>query len=192
LLFYLPGALKIMQLDHAHRRFALTMEDVARAYHVSHTADREGAFTMSSEFDAVRERMLFLKDHPDLAGLEPDIIDVASQMSVVSHDLAAIYSDEKVDRARSVLRQRQNEIMDLQDRITRARQITDELTRWTNQVEVERAVADTQIAQLAADLEDILPELEAAVTPQKALAPPRKVASVTPIKAGNTAKTVAE
>lgn len=160
LLFYLPSAVKVMQLDHAHRRFQLTMEDVAKAYHISHSADRAETFTLSSEFDAVKERMLFLRDHPDLAKLEPDVIDVAAQMSVVSHELAEIYSEEKVDRARSVLRQRQNEIMDLQNRIAQARKVTDELQRWTNQVEVERAVAEQQINQLSADLEDILPELE--------------------------------
>ncbi|MEM9437309.1 MAG: DNA repair protein [Pseudomonadota bacterium] len=178
LLFYLPAALKVMQLDHAHRRFQLTMEDVAKAYDLCHSADRSGTFSLSSEFDAVRERMMFLKDHPDLASLEPDVIDVAAQMSVVSRDLAESYSDAKVDRARSVLRQRQNEIMDLQDRIARARKITDELQRWTNQVEVERAVAEQQIAQLTADLEDILPELESAVNH----APQRTGATVTSLK----------
>ncbi|MEM9349918.1 MAG: DNA repair protein [Pseudomonadota bacterium] len=177
LLFYLPAALKIMQLDHAHRRFQLTMEDVSKAYHISHSADRAGAFSLSSEFDAVRERMMYLRDHPDLAGLEPDVIDVAAQMSVVSRDLAETYSDERVERARAVLRQRQNEILDLQERIAQARKITDDLKRWTNQVEVERAVAEQQITQLTADLEDILPEIENAVQKR----PRRKAATVTSI-----------
>jgi len=182
LLFYLPSALKVMQLDHAHRRFEISMEDVAKAYSISHAADRAGAFTMSSEFDAVRERMLFLKEHPDLGSLEPGIIDVAAQMSVVSHERADVYSEEKVARVRTVLRQRQNEIMELQDRLARARKITDELKRWMGQVDVERAIAETQIAQLTADLEDILPELEDAVRAEALPAPQPQLATVTPMK----------
>ena len=42
------------------------MEDIARAYHLCHTADRAGVFTLSSEFDSVRERLAYQRDHPDL------------------------------------------------------------------------------------------------------------------------------
>ena len=183
LLFYLPAARKVMALDHAHRRFQVTMEDVTKAYYIAHSEDRSGIFTMSSEFDAVRERMMYLKDHPSLATLEPDIIDVAAQMSTVSRDLAEVYSDAKVTRARTVLRQRQNEIMDLQDRIVQARKITDELKRWNSQVSVEESIADAQLSQLCEDLEEILPELlESRTAPKPMRAKPKKLATVTPLK----------
>ena len=48
--------------------------------------------------------------HPDLGALEPEILELAAQMSRISQDLAETYSDEKVDRARTFLQQRQQEI----------------------------------------------------------------------------------
>ena len=69
--FFLPTQSRIMSLEQSHRRFQITMDDVARAYHLCHTADRAGLFTTSSEFDQVRERLAYLRDHPDLEKLEP-------------------------------------------------------------------------------------------------------------------------
>lgn len=164
LLLYLPSALKVAQLDHAHRKFTLRMEDIAKAYQISHQADREGVFTLSSEFDAVRERMAYLRQHPDLARLEPDLLEAAAQMSQVSRDLAETYSDTKVERARAVLRQRQTEVSELQERIDTATAMTEELRRWSTQVAVEESVADQQIEQLCKDLAELLPELNDAPT----------------------------
>ncbi|KCV83211.1 hypothetical protein ATO10_00580 [Actibacterium atlanticum] len=159
LLLYLPSAIRVSQLEHAHRKFSMRMEDVAHAYQISHRADREGVFNLSSEFDAVRERMTYLRQHPDLSRLEPDVLEAAAQMSHVSRDLATVYSDENVDRAKAVLKQRQTEVSELQERINHAKSLTDELRRWTTQVSVEESVADQQIEQLCKDLADLLPEL---------------------------------
>lgn len=101
LFFFIPSADRIMSLERSHRKFRLSMEDVARAYHVCHTADRSGVFTMSSEFDALRERLSYLRDHPDLDSLEPQFLVLAAQMSHQSRELADIYNDEKVDRAKT-------------------------------------------------------------------------------------------
>ena len=89
---FLPANARIMALETSHRRFHIGMEDVARAYRASHAADREGVFKLKSEFDSVRERMAYLRDHPDLAELEPSVLEIASQMSPVSRDLAAHYN----------------------------------------------------------------------------------------------------
>lgn len=48
LFFFMPSAGRIMSLERSHRDFKVSMEDVAHAYHVCHTADRYGVFTMSS------------------------------------------------------------------------------------------------------------------------------------------------
>lgn len=95
LFFFMPSAGRIMSLERSQRDFKVSMEDVAHAYHVCHTADRSGVFTMSSEFDAVRERLSYLRDHPDLDSLEPAVLELAAQMSRQSRELADIYNDEK-------------------------------------------------------------------------------------------------
>lgn len=96
LCFFLPSNRRIMQLENSHRRFSIGMEDVARAYAAVHAADRAETFRLSSEFDAVRERLAYLRDHPDLSTLEPALLEVAAQMSHLSRELADVYADEKI------------------------------------------------------------------------------------------------
>lgn len=157
--FVIPTNARIMSLENNHRSFQLKMEDVARAYHVCHTADRSGVFTMSSEFDAVRERMAYLRDHPDLEKLEPKVLEVAAQMSQQSRHLSDVYSDEKVSRARNFLRQRQEEAEKQQDRIVEALHATQELAKWAQQVELEESIVASQLSQLDERLEATLPAL---------------------------------
>lgn len=156
---YLPSNARIMALENSHRRFEIGMQDIARAYHAAHSADREGVFHLSSEFDAVRERLTWLREHPDLSGLEPGLLEVAAQMSHVSQELADIYSDEKVARARAFLRQRQEEVAAFNDRIERAKAVAQELRHWAHEVELEESVAASQLARLREDIQAVLPEL---------------------------------
>lgn len=159
LFFFMPAAERIMKLERSHRDFRLSMEDIARAYHASHQADRQGMFSMSSEFDQVRERMAFMRDHPDLERLEPEILEVAAQMSQQSRDLASVYSDEKVARAKAFLSQRQQEAETQQDRITQALHSLSEIRQWTQQVEVEEAIVASQLGRLEEQLDAALPPL---------------------------------
>ncbi|EAP76349.1 DNA repair protein [Roseovarius nubinhibens] len=160
LLFYLPSHFRVARLETSHRQFQLSMEDVARAYARVHAEDRKGAFRMSAEFDAVRERLVFLRDHPELGSLEPEVLEVAAQMSRVSQELASTYSDRNVARAREFLRQRQDEVEELEQRIVMAKQINSELRRWTQEVELEESMAESQLRRLRDDLREILPELD--------------------------------
>ncbi|MGB1236048.1 MAG: DNA repair protein [Planktomarina sp.] len=157
LVMYLPSSLRVLKLEAAHRDFNLTMDDVTKAYAASHEADRAGVFNLSSEFDSVRERINHMRQHPELSKLEPAILDVASQMSHVSRDLADVYSDEAVDRAKTVLRQRQLELEEFSDQLALARRQTDEVKRWVQQLEVEGSVSENQLGQLKQDLAEILP-----------------------------------
>lgn len=156
---FLPSNARIMALETSHRRFQIGMEDVARAYRLSHAADRAGAFRMRSEFDSVRERMAYLRDHPDLAELEPSVLEVAGQMSHVSRDLAEIYSDRSIARARDFLVQRQQEIEDFNTRLDAAKATAAELRVWVDRVEIEESVARAQLARLSEELGEILPEI---------------------------------
>ena len=156
---YLPSAHRVLRLENSHRRFAMSMQDVAQAYAAVHEADRAGAFTMTSEYDAVRERLHHLRTHPDLGALEPDILELAAQMSRISQDLAETYSDEKVTRARTFLQQRQQEIDTFNTRLEQAKQVTAELKNWATSVELDESMAASQLNRLRDSLGEILPEL---------------------------------
>lgn len=159
LLFFVPAAARIMRLEQSHRDFRISMDDVARAYHHCHTADRAGVFTMSSEFDQVRERLAYLRDHPDLERLEPQVMEVAAQMSQQARHLAEVYSNDKVARARDFLRQRQEEAEMQQDRIVEALHACTEIRKWRQQVELEESVVASQLERLREQLDACLPGL---------------------------------
>ena len=162
---FVPAAGRIRKLETSHRDFRMSMDDVARAFHAAHTADRAGVFTMSSEFDAVRERLAFLRDHPDLERLEPEILELAAQMGQTAEKLADTYSDEKVRRAKDFLRQRQHEAERHQERIVEALHTCNELTTWLKEVEKDETAVNRQLDVLDKRLQAILPELGYAIEP---------------------------
>jgi hypothetical protein len=116
-------------------------------------------FTFSSEFDAVRARIAYLRDHPDLSRLEPEVLEVAAQMSQQSRHLADVYSDEKVTRAKAFLEQRQVEAEDQQQKIVEALHAVHEIGKWAQQVDLEESVVASQLAQLDERLQLALPAL---------------------------------
>ncbi len=156
---FLPSNARVLRLEHSHRKFSINLEDIAKAYQISHQSDRKGIFALSEEFDAVRERMLHLRKHPDLGNLEPEILEIAAQMSFQSRDLATIYSEDKVERAFQFLTHRQEEADKMEDRLAAARQTCDELRRWLQDVEAEERIAKQQIERLESDLFELLPSL---------------------------------
>ncbi len=155
----IPTNMRLNALERSHRSFHMGMDDVARAYHLCHTADRSGIFTMSSEFDAVRERLAYLRDHPDLRQLEPEVLEVAAQMSQQSRHLSDVYSNEKIARAKLFLQQRQEEAENQQDLIVEALHTTQELRKWAQQVDLEESIVASQLDQLDEKLQAILPQL---------------------------------
>ncbi|MEX1235039.1 MAG: DNA repair protein [Roseovarius sp.] len=161
LCFFLPSNARIMRLENSHRRFSINMEDVARAYAAAHAADRAGTFGVHSEFDAVRARLAHLNEHPDLGTLEPAMLEVAAQMSYLSRELAETYSDEKIERARAFLIQRQQEIESFETRLEKAKLVCQELKHWSTRVDMDESVARSQLGRLKDDLKTILPELDA-------------------------------
>ena len=157
--FLLPSSTRVMRLEASHRRFAIGMEDVARAYHVAHADDRRGAFRMRSEFDAVRERLAHLREHPDLGSLEPDVLEVAAQMSAQSRHLAETYADDKLDRARRFLEQRQEEVERMRELIGKAHHAARAIRRLQESVELDESVVESERAKLQAELQEILPQI---------------------------------
>lgn len=163
LCLYLPSNLRVLRLESSHRDFQLKMEDVANAYWATHRADRTGVFQMKSEFDAVKERLLWLRDHPELHTLEPDVLELAAQMSRQSEELARIYSDEAVAHAREVLEQRIHEANRLESEIERAHAVCRDLRQYVDTVEIEEDVIDSRIARLREDLTETLGKLGLAI-----------------------------
>ncbi|WP_281983081.1 DNA repair protein [Thalassorhabdomicrobium marinisediminis] len=159
LFLFMPSVGRVMALERSHRDFTVSMNDVARAYHMCHTADRAGVFTLSSEFDAVRERLAYLRDHPQLDSLEPAVLELAAQMSQQARELADVYNDEKVARAKTFLKQRQEEAERQQDLIVEAHHALRDIRKWSQQVELEESVVASQLSQLEEALESTLPAL---------------------------------
>ena len=157
--FFIPANARMARLERTHRSFQIGMEDVKRAYALAHAADRTGVFSLSTEFEEMRQRMELLRKHPDLQQLVPELLELAAQMSFQSRDLARAYSDDKVSRARSFLTARQTEADSLAEKIKLARMTVDELKRWLTDVETEERRNQTQIRRLEQDLRDILPAL---------------------------------
>ncbi|WP_435259153.1 DNA repair protein [Thioclava sp. FR2] len=159
LAFYLPANARMAKLERSHRSFAMGVDDVARAYRQAHASDRAGVFSLSAEFDSVRARMEHLRDHPDLSHLEPELLQLAAQMSHETRELARAYSEERVARARIFLKQRQEEVHALTDRLGVARRICDDLRRWKQDIDSDERQAQVQLRRLEADLKEILPSL---------------------------------
>ena len=172
LCFYLSANTRIMSLETSHRSFHIGMRDVTQAYTAAHRSDREDVFHLQSEFDSIRERMAFLRSHPDLLDLEAGVIEVAAQMSHISRELADTYSDAKVSRARDFLIQRQQEIEDFNDRLAEAKAVSTELKRWHSRVEIEEDVARSQLEWLREELAELLPELTEPAAPETPVAIP--------------------
>ncbi|MBT9382492.1 DNA repair protein [Pseudooceanicola sp. CBS1P-1] len=156
---YIPANGRILALETSHRRFSISMRDVQRAYMAAHAADRAGLFHVAEQYDEVRERLLWLRSHPDLGALEPGILEAAAQMSEVSQDLAHVYSDEAMARAQAFLAERQQELSSFEQRLAEAKRRTEDLRRYTEAVEMDESVARAQIRRLRDELAEILPEL---------------------------------
>ena len=191
LLAYMPSHFRMIALERAHRDFRIRMEDVSRAYWAAHQADRTGIFKMKSQYDAVRERMMFLRDHPDLGSLEPDILEVAAQMSSTSEELARIYSDENVVRAKDFLAQREAETKSMQERIAHAQDTVIKMRRRMERVDLDEDVAASQLKRLKESLSELLPELGLSM-PETANSEEREVIKLPPPRKGRALNVAAE
>ncbi len=167
--FFLPTNARMLALETSRRNFHISMDDVARAYDNVHSADRSGVFALSSEFDAVRVRLTYMRNHPDLSQLEGGVLEVAAQMSQQSRHLAEVYSVERVARAKAFLRQRQQAANEQQERIVEALHICEQIRSWSEQIEIEEARVASQLSYLDARLQATLPLLGYALEHDEAL-----------------------
>ncbi len=90
-----------------------------------------------------------------LAALEPEVLEIAAQMSHISKELAEVYSNDRVARARSFLTERQFEVDQFNARLTEAKAMSTELKHWMHEIELEESVAAAQLQRLR----EVMPEL---------------------------------
>jgi predicted nucleic acid-binding Zn-ribbon protein len=159
LCFFIPSANRMKDLERSHRDFGLTMNDIAQAYQLSHATDRKRNFSLSTEFDTMRERLTHMREHPELGHLEPEVLELAAQMSFTTRELAQIYSEDKVNRAKDFLKARQQELDSFNENLSLALTATQELKRWQSDVEASETETNRQMDRLEKDLQEILPQL---------------------------------
>lgn len=159
LLVYMPANWRLRALENSHRSFQVGMADVANAYWAAHEADREGIFTLHSEYDSVKERYHFLREHPDLKTLEPEILEMAAEMSHTSRDLALRYSDEAVTRARAFLEERTDEATRLETEISTAATAVRGLRSMVEDLGKVEARQDQKVQAIVDELNAVLPRL---------------------------------
>jgi len=99
-----------------------------------------------------QHRFAFLREHPELDSLEPQILELAAQMSLESRNLAETFSVAKVERARSFLKQRQKEIVGFEQSLERARASCFELTALAEKIEDD----DIRLGQKRREVEEKL------------------------------------
>ena len=145
---FLPSARQVLRLETSHRQFEIDMDDVTRAYRAAHMADRAEIFGVRREFDAVRERYQFLKEQPDLAEMDAELLTIAAQMSEQSQELADVYSDAKIARVRDALVQRHADAKALDARIQQTHGDLRELKRLMEDVDAEESSVTAQPRQL--------------------------------------------
>lgn len=185
---FLPGVHHIQRLERSHRDFKLSMDDVAKAYQISHAADRNGAFALSTEFEDMRDRLDNMRRHPDLGHLEPEILELAAQMSHMTRDLALVYSETKVTRAKEFLRHRQQELDTFNENLSLALTVTQDLQRWQKDVEASELEANRQMDRLEKDLKEILPQLGYEMDEDRAEAAELNDGKVVALSSGGAAK----
>jgi len=137
-----------LQAAEIERSFCISMDHVTRAYTISHQEDRTGRFTLSSQFDAMRERMGVLLQHPDLEALTPDLRVVAAQMSVVSRDLAQRYSDQTVKDAYALIDQCERDCERLEKLITVGLKAEVGIREQARRVDIRLATANSQLQSI--------------------------------------------
>ncbi|MEM7724690.1 MAG: DNA repair protein, partial [Pseudomonadota bacterium] len=125
------------------------------SYKAVHLADRQKAFKMTREFDAVRERYEHLRKHPDLPEIDAELLTIAAQMSQQSQDLAQSFAEDRVQRAEESLHQRKEDAELLQARIENANAVSRELRRQIDDVEFEESSAASQLMRLREDLAEL-------------------------------------
>ncbi len=152
---FIPSNRRVLQLEASHRAFALSMDDISRAYEVAHKDDRAGAYKLKREFDSVRERYMALKDHPDLEGIDSDLLTIAAQMSHQSRELAQVYSDDKIARVTEALDQRKRDATLLADRIQTAHAAIRDVRGRLSDVEIDEASVAAQLERLEEDMDEI-------------------------------------
>lgn len=156
LLTFISSAQRLLKLELSHRSFQTGMEDVRQAFYVAFTADRNGMFRLTEQFDAVSERIRFLKHYPELQNKEPEILTLAAQMSFEARELAARYSTENVNRANSIIAERLTEVEAIETLITSIERAKADAKRTLERLATIKGTTGEQLETSMQELETLL------------------------------------
>lgn len=106
-----------------------------------------------------RNFTMSMRDHPELAGLEPETMEVTAQMSNTTRDLATIYSDGNSKRAKDFLIQRQVKRVDFDEKISLILSVTQEIRNYRLDIKNSERKVERQMEQLEKGLREVLPKL---------------------------------
>jgi hypothetical protein len=143
-----PGSKRVLRLEQTHREFKISMNDVAAAFYMAFTADRNNMFMLPEKFDGTRERFEFLKSLPEFADFEPEILTLAAQMSYQARQLAKAFSTETVARAEDFLRQRKHELDRGEERVQTAQAILERVRSEARALALSEQIQDSQITRI--------------------------------------------
>lgn len=156
MLTFIPSGKRLMKLELSHRSFQTGMEDVRQAFYIAFTADRNGMFRLTEQFDAVSERIRFLKNHEELQNKEPEILTLAAQMSFEARELAARFSTENVTRANGIIAERLAEVEAVEALITTIEQTKANAKRTLARLATIKGTAALQLETDMSELETLL------------------------------------
>lgn len=156
MLTFIPSAKRLMKLELSHRSFRTGMEDVRQAFYIAFSADRSGMFRLTEQFDAVSERIRFLKNHDELINKEPEILTLAAQMSFEAKELAARYSTENVARAHNIIAERLHEVEAVETLITNIERTRTDAKRTLERLATIKNTAGERLEVTMQELETLL------------------------------------
>jgi hypothetical protein len=159
ILALVPGSRQVLRLERSHRNFQVGMRDVEEAFYRAYQADRNGHFKLTAEFDAIRERFLYLKSLPELVTLEPEILALAAQMSYSGRELAQALSNTNVTRAQDFLRQRKDELARNEQMVVEMRTILQTIRQEARTLALDEQVLDSEKMRLLEAINEYLAPL---------------------------------
>jgi ribosome-associated toxin RatA of RatAB toxin-antitoxin module len=117
-----------LTIEVTRTNFQINMEDVMHAFARIFEADRNGMFHLPQQFDAINERLSWVRQQPEFQESEHAVLLLAAEMSVASQNLDHAYGEEVIESAQTLLAQRETQLNQLEVQLREVRAIAAEIT----------------------------------------------------------------
>jgi hypothetical protein len=162
----------ILGIEFHRTDFRVKIEDVIYAYARAFEADNSGRFQSKQQLDSVFERMRHLRSLPELANMSDDILMLAAEMSDATRKLAAEYSNELIQQARSTIELAEKEVRNSEAMIDLIRKVRPELLAAARAVAEEGPIAKSRLRR---EVEHLVDEMARAGIPLQLQRPTEEV-----------------